>query len=187
MNSRIDFLTPEQSCLLVIDPQERLMAAIHKADRVIDNTGTLIHCARVLGMPVLATTQYQKGLGPLVPRLAGMLSDTPCQDKTEFNAFANPGFRKLLAGLDKRVDTLILTGAEAHICVYQTAVGALNSGFRTWVAADAVSSREKRNHRLALDRMRSLSIAVGPTEMIVYELLKKASTKEFKAMLPHLK
>ncbi|MCF6290250.1 MAG: isochorismatase family protein [Desulfobacterales bacterium] len=187
MNSRIDFLTPEQSCLLVIDPQERLMAAIHQADRVIDNTVILIHCARTLAMPVLATTQYEKGLGPFVPKLDQILNDTPRVDKTEFNSFANPGFKKLLAGLDKRVDTMILAGAETHICIYQSALGALNNGYHVWVAADAVSSRKKRASRLGLERLRTIGAAVGPTEMIVYELLQQAGTKAFKSMLPHLK
>ncbi len=163
------------------------MAAIHKANRVTDNTVILVHCARALKMPVITTTQYKKGLGPFVPELEELLKDDPSADKTEFNALANPKTLQLLNNLPEGVDTLILAGAEAHICIYQTALGALKAGYRTWVAADAVSSREKRNVRMALDRMRSLGIETGPTEMIVYELLHKAGTPAFKAMLPHLK
>jgi hypothetical protein len=95
--------------------------------------------------------------------------------------------RELLAALPATVDTLLLVGAEAHICIYQTAVGALQAGYRPWIVADAVSSRKKRNLRLALARMQTLGMAVGPAEMAIYELLHKAGTEPFKAMLTHLK
>ena len=78
-----DMLTPQRCCLMIVDPQERLMAAIHKADRVVRNTGLLFHCARALEIPVLATTQYRKGLGPFVPELEELLADVSVIDKTE--------------------------------------------------------------------------------------------------------
>jgi len=180
-------LSADRSALFVVDPQERLMAAIYEADRVVRNTSLLVHCAKALGMPVMASTQYKKGLGPLVPELAGLLADDPSIDKVEFNAFACSGTARILERFPSRVDTLILAGAEAHICIYQTAVGAVAAGYRVWVAADAVSSRKKENAELALARMQALGIDVGPTEMAVYELLQRAGTGAFKAMLPHLK
>lgn len=182
-----DFLTPERCCLLVIDPQERLMPAIHQAERVIHNTVLMIHCAVALNIPILTTTQYRKGLGPFVPALYDLLAAAPCTDKTEFNAFANPAVREMLATLPASVDTFLLAGAEAHICIYQTAKGAMLAGYRTWVVADGISSRNKKNATLALRHMRSMGIAVAPAEMIIYELLHKAGTTAFKAMLPHLK
>jgi len=187
MDKTVDSLTPDRCCLFVVDPQVKLMAAIHKADRVVKNAALMIHCAKALSMPVIASTQYKKGLGPLMPELAKLLAGVPTGDKTEFNALANPEIRKLLAALPDTVDTMLLVGAEAHICIYQTAVGALQAGYRPWIVADAVSSREKRNLRLALARMQTLGMAVGPAEMAIYELLHKAGTPPFKALLPHLK
>jgi nicotinamidase-related amidase len=187
MDKSVEFLTPDRCCLFVVDPQVKLMAAIHRADRVVKNGALMIHCAQALSMPVIASTQYKKGLGPLVPGLAELLTDVPTADKTEFNALANPEVKELLAALPERVDTLILVGAEAHICIYQTALGALQAGYRPWIVADAVSSREKRNLRLALARMQTLGMAVGPAEMAIYELLHEAGTEPFKAMLPHFK
>jgi nicotinamidase-related amidase len=187
MDKSVEFLTPERCCLFVVDPQVKLMAAIHKADRVIKNAALLIHCAKALSIPIIASTQYKKGLGPLVPELAALLAEVPIGDKTEFNALANPGIKELLAALPDTVDTLLLAGAEAHICIYQTALGGLQAGYRPWIVADAVSSREKSNHRLALARMQALGMAVGPAEMVIYELLHKAGTEPFKAMLPHFK
>jgi nicotinamidase-related amidase len=187
MQDNYDLLTPQRCCLMIVDPQERLMAAIYKAERVVHNTSLLIQCAKTLEMPILATTQYKKGLGPFVPELEALLTDVPCIDKTEFNCFANPAVSKMTQALSKGIDTIILAGAEAHICIFQTAMGALKSGYQPWIAADAVSSREKRNAKLALNRMQALGMTVGPTEMAVYELLHKAGSPAFKAMLPHLK
>ena len=187
MENNTGLLTPQRSCLVLVDPQERLMAAIYEADRVISNSVLLIHCARTLAIPILATTQYKKGLGPFVPELDELLTDVPCTDKVEFNGLANVSVNTMFNSLPKSVDTLLLAGAEAHICIFQTAMGALQAGYRPWIVADAVSSRDKRNAELALSRMQALGMAVGPTEMAVYELLHKAGSPAFKAMLPHLK
>ncbi len=183
----LDILNPGRCCLLVIDPQERLMKAIHKIDRVIRNTSLMIHCAKAMEIPIIATTQYEKGLGPFVPELAGLLADVTCVDKIEFNALANNSVKQVLTNLPVSVDTLIMVGVEAHICVYQTAVCAIKTGYRPWIVADAISSRKKRNAKLALSRMEAIGASVGPAEMAVYELLGKAGTPAFKAMLPHLK
>ncbi len=186
-NRKIEFLAPERCCLIVVDPQERLMAAIHEVNRVVSNTVIMIHCAKAFNMPIFASTQYKKGLGPFVPEIAELLHDVPCPDKTEFNFMANTECSSLLSNLPASVDTLLLTGVETHICVYQTALGAFNAGLRPWVIADAVSSRSKENHLLGLNRYQALGIDYGPAEMAIYELLHKAGTPAFKAMLPYLK
>ena len=182
-----DLLTPQRCCLMIVDPQERLMAAIYKAERVVRNTSLLIHCAQILEIPVLATTQYKKGLGPFVPELEELLSGVPCIDKIEFNGFANDAVSEMVNSLPETVDTILLAGAEAHICIFQTAMGARWAGYQPWIAADAVSSRKERNAKLAINRMQALGMTVGPTEMAVYELLQKAGSPAFKAMLPYLK
>jgi len=172
---------------MVVDQQERLMAAIYKAENVVRNTCLLVHCAKKLEIPILATTQYKKGLGPYVPELQELMADVPCIDKIEFNGFANPAVSKMINSLPKSVDTILLAGAEAHICIFQTAMGALDAGYQPWVVADAVSSREEINTKLAINRMQALGMTVGPAEMAIYELLHKAGSPSFKAMLPHLK
>ncbi len=187
MQDNYDLLTPQRCCLMIVDSQERLMRAIYQADRVVRNTGMLIHCAKALEIPILATTQYKKGLGPFVPALEELLSGVPCIDKIEFNGFAVPALREMMKSLPKTVDTVVLAGAEAHICIFQTAVGALRAGYQPWIPADAISSREKSNTELAVNRMQAMGITVGSTEMAVYELLQKAGSPAFKAMLPQLK
>jgi nicotinamidase-related amidase len=182
----ISLLRPEHCCLHIVDPQQSLMARIHEADRVIANIVRLIECARILQMPIIANTQYKKGLGPYVPELEEMMEGIPRPDKTEFNALANIETRELVNKLPDSVTTLILAGVETHICIYQTAMGALERGLVPWVVADAVSSRTKANYELGLARLTAAGAIVGPAEMIIYELLGRAGTSEFKAMLPYV-
>jgi nicotinamidase-related amidase len=182
----MSLLRPEQCCLHIIDPQQSLMAHIYEMERVVANISRLIHCARILKMPILANTQYKKGLGPYVPELEEMMGGIPRPDKTEFNALANLETRSLITQLPETVTTLILVGVETHICIYQTAMGALEQGLAPWVVADGVSSRSKVNYDLGLSRLAALGAVVGPAEMIIYELLGRAGTPEFKAMLPHI-
>ena len=181
------FLRSEQCCLYVVDPQEKLMVHIHEAERVIRNIGLMITLARVLEIPVLANTQYKKGIGPIVPELGAMLETVPCPDKMCFNGFGDAAVQREIESLPGSVDTLLVCGVETHICIYQTVVGALQADFNVWVVADAVSSRAPENDRLGQDRMRELGAVVAPAEMIIYELLQRAGTEKFKAMLPHLK
>ncbi len=163
------------------------MAHIHEADRVVKNIGLMIHLARVLNIPVVANTQYRKGIGPIVPELAELLQDAPCPDKVEFNGLANPDVDQVLGSLQPAVDTLLLCGVETHICIYQTTIGALQAGYQVRVVADGISSRTPENDLLGQQRLRELGAVLAPAEMIVYELLRKAGTPEFKAMLPYLK
>ncbi len=187
MRIQPSFLQPEQCCLYVVDPQERLMAHIHEADRVVHNIALLINLARIFQMSLLANTQYKKGIGPIVPELAGLLEGVPCPDKITFNGLANQEVLALLKDLPAAVDTLLICGVESHICIYQTVVGALKNGYRVMVAADAISSRTLVNDSLGQRRMAELGAVLQPTEMIIYELLQQAGTPEFKAMLPFLK
>ncbi len=173
-------------CLVVIDPQEKLMNVIHKAEPVAQRMSVLVNCFNAMELPVIATTQYAKGLGPFVAPVAGLIPDKRIVDKMEFNAFSNPDFVKMLQSLGPEIDSLVLCGVEAHICVYQTAVGAVNAGYKAWVATDAVSSRDKKNRKDALKTI-SRFAAAGPSEMIIYQLLEKAGTPQFKAVLPFIK
>ena len=180
-------LQANQCCLYVIDPQERLMAHIHESRRVIANIDLMIRLADTLDFPVIANTQYKQGIGPIVEELVPLLADWPCIDKTEFNGMDNAGVQCMLGKLPSSVDTLLLCGVESHICVYQTAMGAIQDGYDVRVVADAVSSRTPENDAYGKERIREIGAVVAPAEMIIYELLQKAGTPAFKAMLPYLK
>ncbi len=177
---------PENCYLHIIDPQERLMSQVYEADRVTATIEKMVHCAKILGLPIIANTQYKKGLGPYVTGLEELVADVPRPDKTDFNALANHETLTLVNQLAHNVSTAILVGVETHICIYQTALGLQEHGFTPWIVADGVSSRTEANYQLGLARLRDTGAAVGPAEMIIYELLARAGTTQFKEVLPHI-
>jgi nicotinamidase-related amidase len=184
-------LQPEQSALVVIDVQEKLLPAIFNRDLLLRNAQLLVRLAGVLDLPVVVSTQYAKGLGQTLPDLAASLSELPSPpralDKTEFGCFGNPQFCASTRALPGKRTTLLLCGMEAHICVLQTALGALNQGYIVHVAADAIGSRTEPNWKLGIDRMRTAGAVISSTEMMIYELLGGSGTAAFKRMLPYLK
>ncbi|HEY6251986.1 MAG TPA: hydrolase [Candidatus Angelobacter sp.] len=179
-------LRAEHCTLLVIDIQEKLLPPIFENERLIRNSQLLIRLANILSLPVIATTQYSKGLGKTVPEIASLMPEVQPLDKLEFGCFGNDAFCSHIARLSAR-NTLLLCGMEAHICVLQTALGALNQGHIVHVAADAVSSRTKLNWKLGLQRMRDAGAVISSTEMMIYELLRRSGSREFKEMLNYLK
>lgn len=187
MAEELSHLDPKQCALLVVDIQENLMKVIHGQEEVAKNAALLIRAAKTLDVPVVPTTQYVARIGPFVPPVAEALGDLPALDKLEFGCFNNEAIKAAVKRLPPTVNTLVVCGVETHICVYQTVLGALNEGYRVWVAADAVSSRVKKNYKLGLARLREIGAVVGTTEMIIYDWLGKAGTPEFKALLPYLK
>jgi nicotinamidase-related amidase len=179
-------LKPEECALAVIDIQEKLLPFIFEKERVVRNSQLLIRLADILGSPILVSTQYVKGLGPTVAEIQSLLPEVKTLDKLEFGCFGNGEYCSKIAGLANR-NTLLLCGIESHICVTQTALGALNQGLNVHVAADAVSSRTELNWKIGLNRMQAAGAVISSTEMMIYELLGKSGTPAFKEMLKHLK
>jgi nicotinamidase-related amidase len=177
-------LAPENVCLQIIDVQQSLMSKIHEADKVAATVEFTIQCAEVLGLPIVANTQYKKGLGPYVPNVEALVGEIPQFDKVEFNGILNKETEAFIDGLPDAVTTIALVGVETHICVYQTAMGLLAKGLDVWVVSDGVSSRNIDDHRDGLARLQSMGASIGSSEMLIYELLGKAGSPEFKEMLP---
>ncbi len=171
--------------LIVIDIQERLLPAIFEKERVLENSLRLIHGAKILGLQVVATEQYRKGLGQTVSQIAQAFDRFAPLEKLAFSACGAEGWDSALQS--PAVSELILCGIEAHVCVAQTCLDLLESGRRVFVAADAVSSRTAANYRFGLERMRDAGAVIVSTEMILFELLERAGTDEFKRVLALLK
>ncbi|MGA6988051.1 MAG: hydrolase [Terriglobales bacterium] len=180
-------LEADQCALIVVDMQEKLLPPIWEKERLLRNVQLLIRLAGILKIPALVTTQYAKGLGNTVPEIASMLPDTPPIDKLMFSCFGSDAFCSLLKRLPGQRTTVLLCGMETHICVMQTAMGALREGYLVHVACDAVSSRTELNWRIGLDRMRSAGAILSSTEMMIYELLRSSGAPAFKELLPYLK
>jgi len=180
-------LEADQCALIVVDIQEKLLPPIWEKERFVRNAQLLIRLAGILKIPTLATTQYSKGLGNTVPEIASLLPDTPTLDKLTFSCFGSDVFCSLLKRLPGPRTTVLLCGMETHICVMQTALGALRDGYLVHVASDAVSSRAEMNWRIGLERMRAAGAVLSSTEMMIYELLRSSGAPAFKELLPYLK
>jgi nicotinamidase-related amidase len=121
-----------------------------------------------------------------VSNVEAVVSDVPCFDKVEFNAVANAETESFLDRLPDNVTTIVLVGVEAHICIYQTAMGLLDKGLSVWIVSDGVSSRTKADCEAGLSRMQAGGAVIGSAEMLIYELLGKAGSPKFKQILPYI-
>ncbi|MGA2744490.1 MAG: hydrolase [Candidatus Sulfotelmatobacter sp.] len=180
-------LEAEQCVVVVIDIQEKLLPPIFQKEQLVRNAQLLIRAAGILKIPALVSTQYAKGLGGTVPEIASLLAGTEATDKTLFSCFESEAFCGVLKLLPGQRNTLLLCGIESHICVTQTALGALREGYLVHVASDAVSSRTEWNWKIGLERMRAAGAVISSTEMMIYELMRSSSSAAFKELLPHLK
>jgi nicotinamidase-related amidase len=180
-------LEAERCALIVVDIQEKLLPPIFQKDQLLKNSQLLIRLAGILKIPALVTTQYAKGLGNTTPEIASLLPGTQPIDKQMFSCFGSDAFCAMLKRLPGNRNTVLLCGMESHICVMQTALGALREGYIVHVASDAVSSRTEWNWKIGLERMRAAGAVISSTEMILYELLRSSGSPAFKELLPHLK
>ncbi len=180
-------LKASDCALVVIDIQQKLLPPIFNKEQLVRNTSLLIRLAKILNIPTLLTTQYAKGLGPTVPEIAGLLDGVDAIDKVEFGCFGKDTFCSAVKSLPGNRNTVLLCGMETHICVMQTALGALEQGYLVHVASDAVGSRAESNWKIGLERMRDAGCVISSTEMMMYELLRQSGSPAFKELLPHLK
>jgi nicotinamidase-related amidase len=177
-------LDPRASLLLVVDVQDRLAAAMPQAamDRLVASTLLLLEGARQLGVPVVASEQYPKGLGPTVGALAEKLRGIGVEpvDKVTFDALSEPRIAAAVA--ERAPRTVVVAGMETHICVFQTARELARRGHLVHVVADAVASRREENRTLGLNLCERAGALVTPAETVVFDWLGRAGTDEFKAI-----
>jgi len=181
-------LSRSRAALLVVDIQERLAPAMPTIDQVIKNSTILIQAARTLGLPIVVSQQYPKGLGATMPQIEEALAgakDLHRFDKLEFSAEASPAFAAIAPKLGR--DQWIVCGMETHVCVYQTLRGLAARGYQTHVAADAVSSRTKANWKIGLSLAERAGTVVTSTEVCVFDLLERAGSDEFKLLSKAIK
>jgi nicotinamidase-related amidase len=178
-----DALHRDRAVLVVVDLQVKLLPAIAGKERVLGSGLLLIRAARELELPLVLTTQYEKGLGPTVPEVLAEAPGVRPVDKVAFGCFGSEDFLARLATFAGR-DQLLVAGIESHICVAQTVLGALAKGYRVHVAADAVGARTPENREVGLRRMERAGAVLSSTEMAVYELLARSDGAAFKRLLP---
>ena len=174
-------LRRDDCALLVVDVQGILVRMMWEREIFLKNVQIMIQSAGLLELPLLWVEQYPEGLGGTVPEIAGLLTDkTPIIKKT-FNACLNPVFMEELNKLGKK--QLLVVGMETHVCVYQTVMGLLTSGYGVQLVTDAVSSRNHHNKEIGLMKMKEAGAVMTSTETVLFELMEIAEGKIFKEFI----
>jgi nicotinamidase-related amidase len=178
-------LTTENAALVVIDVQEKLMAAMARRAEVVTAVNKLIRAARIMALPTWVTVQYAKGLGPVCAELAEATAGLTPIEKMSFSCCGADAFARAVK--DAGRERIIICGVEAHVCVQQTALDLLASDRTVYIATDAVCSRRDADCAVALEHLRDHGAILTTTEAAVYELLREAGTPQFKQVLPLFK
>ena len=182
-------LVPQKTALIVVDLQEKLVPAMPTAriDGVLRSTKLLLEAAVTLGVPVIVTEQYPRGLGATCAVVEETLQHVRHTRiaKTTFDACADPAFADALIAAE--VEAAVVVGVEAHICVLQTTRSLAERGYSAHVVADAVASRREENRTIGLELARSAGGYVTTAETVIYDWLARAGTEAFKALSPLLR
>ena len=194
MGNKVLKLKKEDTVLVGIDFQERLMPAMYGKEELETVAVKLAKGCRILGVPAIMTQQYTKGLGPTIPSIVKALTEPAGEEvavfdlypieKTSFSAMGEPIFVENLKKLERK--TVVIAGIEAHVCVQQTVIDLLESGYNVFVAADCISSRSKYDKEFSLGRMEHAGAVVTTCESILFELLggaKEAGFKQISALV----
>ena len=176
-------ISAEKSFLLLIDMQERLLPVMTGAAEVERRATVVIKAARTLNLPLMASEQYPKGLGHTVAPLKAEIGNALVFEKLSFSCWRDDAMKAELSRLhDGGRPQAIVAGLEAHVCVLQTAIDLAQAGFAVFAVADAMSSRAPSSVGLAQDRMSQAGVQIVNTEMVVFELMGKAGTAEFREL-----
>lgn len=180
-------IQPARAALLIVDVQERLAAAMPPEGMaaLARNTAILVEAARRFGMPVVVSQQYPRGLGPTIAPVEEALATLPAAslhrfDKVEFSACAAPAFAPIGQALDRT--QWVVAGMETHVCVYQTVRQLVAHGAAVHVVRDAVLSRTAENLAVGLGLIERVGAITTSTEVVVFDLLERAGTDDFKAL-----
>ena len=184
-----ELVSRNDAILLIVDIQDKLVPAIHPdlGARAIKNATVLVEAAAILGVPIVVTEQYPQGLGRTVPEILRALADRPYRlfEKVAFSCARDEAFRATVPAMNRR--HVMLAGMETHVCIYQTAVDLVRAGHAVFVLDDAVASRSLHNYQSALQALREAGCTVCSTESVIFQLLERAATPEFKQVAPLIK
>jgi len=178
-------LTIENSLLVVIDIQGNLAQAMHDKQSLFENLKKIISGAQILNVPIIVTEQIPQKLGPTLPEVAELFADFQPIPKASFSCCGEPEFMKKFNAIGRT--QILLTGIEAHVCVYQTAIALKSLGYEVDLLADCISSRIAENKRIAIERMKTEGIKLTTAEMALFELMKIAEGEKFREMVKVVK
>ena len=185
MQNEARLLEREDCFLLVVDVQKVMLDLCTHAERTYQNIGALVQIAQVLDLPILFSEHNADKLGGTIPELLQKAPEAPVRNKLEFSCFHNQGLRQTMSTMGRK--TILLAGLETHVCIFQTGAQALQLGYRVHLATDAVCSRSSSNWEIGVRRLERAGAVVSSTEMVIFELLNRAGTPEFRKALPLIK
>lgn len=183
-NTHPHLLRADDAILVVVDMQEPFLRNLFERERVIRNVCTLLEGARILNVPVIATTQYAERMGGVIPEVQERLGEAPVLDKLTFSCWDELFRQEIRRSGRKQV---ILCGAESHICVSQTAHDLLAADYEVHLLEEAVSSRSEANAQLGFAKMRQSGVIPASLESALYEMLGRAGTPAFREILRLIK
>lgn len=173
-----NMLNKEDSLLLIVDVQERLVQMLDKSI-IVNRTATLAKAANILEIPTIATQQYSKGLGLTVePVKQNFAPNTTIFEKSSFSALGESGFLDVLKSFGKK--QIVVCGIETHVCVHQTVADLLTEGFEVYVVKDACASRKKYEFKQGIESMQGNGAKISCLEIVLFEWLKNAKNPHFK-------
>jgi nicotinamidase-related amidase len=178
-------LNRENSMLVVIDFQQRLLGAFDEPEKLVQACVNMVRFAKILTLPILWTEQYPRGLGPTVDEIAAELDGLQPVEKLTFSCFGEPRFVESLS--QSAASQLIVCGIETHICVEQSVLDAIACAYDVHVIADACGSRKESDHNAGLRKMEFGGAVVTCAEMALYEMLGRSDSKEFREALKIVK
>ena len=176
---KLGIIEKEKTVFVLVDAQEKLVPVMSDAEKIIKNINILVKASKILNVSLIVTEQYPKGLGKTVDKII-LPEKKYLIEKMHFSCFGSDEFVKKMKELGSR--SIVLFGIEAHVCILKTALDGLKSDFQVHVVADAVSSRTEENKNLAFERMKQSGAFVSSTEMILFQLIDKAGTDEFREL-----
>ena len=172
--------------LVVIDVQERLFPVMNEKEAFLKNLQILIKGFQLFGLPILFTEQVPDKLGPTIESVRSILKDTEPIIKSSFSCAGDPGFLSQTDGLSTH-DGIVLAGIETHVCVYQTERDLIRRGQHVEVVTNAVASRDPKNHRIAVDRIRNNGGFLTTAEMVLFNIQERAGGATFKELVKLVK
>ena len=178
-------ISSDSAAALLIDVQEKLLPTLAHHEAALRQAVRLTRALRALGVPIIVTQQNTPVFGPTVAPLHEALGEFAPLEKMDFSCLAVEAARTRLTQLGRR--QLVLYGIETHICVCQSALDAVATGFEVHVPFDACAAHSEENHRLGVEKMRAGGVTPASTEMVIFDLLERAGTDEFRKVLPLLR
>jgi nicotinamidase-related amidase len=175
----------EDSLLLIIDVQEAMEKVMERMKPTVDRINQLIESARVLDVPVLVTEQYRKGLGNTVAEVKVDLAANPAFHKEHFSACLEDGFLETVRRFGRR--QIVIAGMETHVCVLQTALDLIASGYQLHLVRNGVASRFKEDWETAVELLRNAGAVITTAEIVIFQWARRANTERFKRLLPIVK